>query len=324
MPEKLRADVRANIGLLVGKVNEALSGKNLSDIAPILRRIDSSGSLPHWFNRMQRYGALPNLDGKTVGSVIEKLAVCVMERYLLKDVRLSVNPARGVDVPELELGIKSPSTNYCTSEPFFSPYERILGNEYDALILLTNYQSVKRMRPLHLQIIDAEYLEGSQIADKNICNIARRLRAIYRDDIPILKKAVKFLAYVNQSDWEAKAIVELLSGELDERSIKAGVRKLEERFADNNKKAERFGREKLHPDVLKRLSGIAESSPCANALVMAADNWVSMEIGENAREPNGNEMQRFYRGKLDGRIGMSYALQWRYNFGGIFKRGQDD
>jgi hypothetical protein len=56
---------------------------------------------------------------------------------------LQINPARGVDIPQLQLGIKSPSENYCTSEPFFSAYERLISNEHDAVILLTDYQTQK-------------------------------------------------------------------------------------------------------------------------------------------------------------------------------------
>ena len=125
-----------NIPLILEKLNEVLNGNHLDEISPILSRIDKAGQLPAWFNALKDHGRLPNLDGKTVGSVIEKLLVCVLEKYVFNsEIQLSVNPARGVDIPELELGVKSPSTNYCTSEPYFSAYERILGNEYDAIIL---------------------------------------------------------------------------------------------------------------------------------------------------------------------------------------------
>jgi hypothetical protein len=66
------------------------------------------------------------------------LLVAVLEKVIFQGLEvppLRVNPARGVDLPDLDLGIKSPSENYCTSEPFFSAYERLIGSEYDALIL---------------------------------------------------------------------------------------------------------------------------------------------------------------------------------------------
>ena len=139
--EQKKEMIKSNIDLIQEKINQVLDGNHLGDISPILKRINSTGNLPSWFNTLHDEGRLPNLDGKTVGSVIEKLLVCVLEKYVFdSEVILNVNPARGVDIPELELGVKSPSTNYCTSEPYFSAYERLLGNEYDAIILLTNYQ----------------------------------------------------------------------------------------------------------------------------------------------------------------------------------------
>jgi len=84
------------------------------------------------------------------------LLIAVLETKTFRSVAippLRVNPARGVDLPDLDLGIKSPSENYCTSEPLFSAYERLNGSEYDALVLLTDYQDAKSKPPLKLQII---------------------------------------------------------------------------------------------------------------------------------------------------------------------------
>ncbi len=77
-------------------------------------------------------------------------SVAVLETSTFKKLALPplrINPARGVDLPDLDIGIKSPSKNFCTSEPFFSVYERLLGSEYDALILLTDYQTAKKHPP---------------------------------------------------------------------------------------------------------------------------------------------------------------------------------
>lgn len=65
---------------------------------------------------------------------------------------LGINPARGVDLPDIDLGIKSPSQNYCTSEPFFSAYERLLGSEHDMVVLLTDYQTAKKTPPLRMNL----------------------------------------------------------------------------------------------------------------------------------------------------------------------------
>ena len=54
-------------------------------------------------------------------------------------------------------------------------------------------------------------------------------------------------------------------------------------------------------------------------IVDAADNWVVENYKDVARLPNENEWTRLLASSLDGRIGMSFALQWRYNFGRIFR-----
>ncbi|HUY90148.1 MAG TPA: hypothetical protein VMV10_15530 [Pirellulales bacterium] len=121
-----------------------------------MKRIGRGGVLPHWYKNLKKKGDLPNLDGKTIGSVIEMLLVGVLETSTFRGLEipaLRINPARGIDLPDLDLGVKSPSENYCTSEPFFSAYERLLGSEYDILVLLTDYQTAKKSPPLKLQII---------------------------------------------------------------------------------------------------------------------------------------------------------------------------
>jgi hypothetical protein len=53
-------------------------------------------------------------------------------------------------------------------------------------------------------------------------------------------------------------------------------------------------------------------------VVDAVDNWVVEVYKDVARLPNENEWERLLTSPLDGQIGMSFALQWRYNFGRIF------
>jgi hypothetical protein len=58
--------------------------------------------------------------------------------------------------------------------------------------------------------------------------------------------------------------------------------------------------------------------PLYLGVIDAADNWV-VEVQKDAgRAPNDNEWGRLVDGPLDGMIGMSFALQWRYNFGRLF------
>lgn len=285
-----------------------------------MKRIDSTGNLPSWFNTLQNEGRLPNLDGKTVGSVIEKLLVCVLEKYVFNsEVALNVNPAKGVDIPELELGVKSPSTNYYTSEPYFSAYERLLGNEYDAIILLTNYQEAKTRTPFRLQILEIKYLNKTEIADSKLCTMAKSIRNLYGDEL-ILKKTMRFLSYVNQSDWEANAIVKLMESVLiDGKNLVTTIHLIEKDFKRKNRKALKDGKIPIPQESLERILGIKEMTPDIQAIINAAENWVILTQKDNGRYPNDNEWNRFLRSPLDGKIGMSFALQWRYNFGSLFR-----
>ena len=311
--------VKNNIPLILEKINGILNGQHLDDITPILARIDRTGHLPHWFNTLNAEGRLPNLDGKTVGSVIEKLLVCVLEKFVFNSsIQLSVNPARGVDIPELELGVKSPSTNYCTSEPYFSAYERLLGNEYDAIVLLTNYQEAKSRSPFCLQILQIKYLSGTEIADTKLCGLAKSIREQYPDEF-FQKKIVRFLSYVNQSDWEANCILKLIDSVLiHHNSISTEINRHEKDFKRKNVAYARFGKPLLPEDSLERIHSIVEIAPPEQGIVSAAENWVILTQKDNGRYPNDNEWHRFLTSPLNGKIGMSFALQWRYNFGVLF------
>jgi len=170
--EELRKLVRDQLGTIIARVNKALRGENLESLRPTLERVGRGSKIPHWFERLSKKGVLPNLDGKSIGSVIEMLLIGVLETHTFKGIgapRLRINPARGVDLPDLDLGVKSPSENYCTSEPFFSAYERLYGSEYDALVVLTDYQTAKDRPPLRLQLIKWGYLTKTQLADINLC-----------------------------------------------------------------------------------------------------------------------------------------------------------
>ena len=133
MPTKefLRETLKNNLASTMSQVNASLNGVQLAELEATLTRLGRGQALPHWYQTLLATGVLPNLDGKTVGSVVEMLFVAVLEKFTLAETgigQLQINPARGVDLPDLGLGIKSPSTNFCTSEPFFSAYERLPDN----------------------------------------------------------------------------------------------------------------------------------------------------------------------------------------------------
>ena len=140
--EELRRLIQDNLDEIANRVNTALRGDDVESLEPVLARVGRDNRLPHWYEQLRDEATLPNLDGKTIGSVVEMLLVGVLETATFRDLDtppLNINPARGVNLPDLDLGVKSPSENYCTSEPFFSAYERLIGSEYDMVVLLTDY-----------------------------------------------------------------------------------------------------------------------------------------------------------------------------------------
>ena len=318
-----QASIRESLSEIVVEVNKALrGGQPLGQLKTVIARLGRGGSLPHWYNNLEASGSLPNLDGKSLGSVLEMVFVAVLEKYFLYStslVPLKINPAKGIDIPAIQLGVKSPSENYCTSEPFFSAYERLLGNEHDAVILLTDYQEQKKKPPLRIQVINQAYLKGSQIADSGLCKVAKRCRdRLLASNPSELKKIMRFLAFVNQSDRETKMLLGLLSSDFDDTSLKAAVKRAVVGFDKSNASRDKKGQELFSLECRERVSDILQVTPHWQGLINAVDNWVIETQKDAGRFPNDSEWNRFTVSPLDGRIGMSLALQWRYNFGPLF------
>lgn len=323
--QKLLELARNNLGPAINELNRALRGENLKLLEPVLARVGRGGHLPHWYEQLLTNRTLPNLDGKTVGSVLEMLFVAVLEKIIFGELKvppLRINPARGVDLPDLELGIKTPSENYCTSEPFFSAYERLIGSEYDVLAMLTDYQTAKHVQPLKLQVIKFRYLPKTELADYNLCVIARDLREWLLElesSGSWCMKLFRFLAYINQSDWRASRILDLVKVMRNEKAILKTLKDIKDDFIAKNARKARKG-EDLIPDYeLECITGISAIKPIHLGVIDAADNWITETLREAARIPNNNEWERILTSPLNGQIGMSFALQWRYNFGRIFR-----
>lgn len=318
---ELRQIVAENLEDIVLGVNDALRGKHLKKLKVSLARLGRSGQLPHWFEELERRGTLPNLDGKTIGSVVEMLLVAVLETGCLAGKLtepMKINPARGIDLPDLELGIKSPSTNYCTSEPFFSAYERIIGNNHDAIILLTDYQSAKNKPPLKLSIVKHRYLTGSQVADKNLCQIAKSGRDFaLSQGVPFAKRFFQFLCYVNQSNSLAKDLVKFLTLLADDDKLNVEINRSIEKFKAGNAKRAKKHKELLPECDLLILEKIRSNSPLRTGVMDACTNWLADHVGD-ARLPSDFEFAKIRDGKLDGEITVSFALQWRFNFSRVF------
>ncbi len=140
-----------------------------------------------------------------------------------------------------------------------------------------------------------------------------------RDHTSELKKAVRFLSYVNQSSWEAKALLHLMKNAPDDDSIDIMLERLCKKFSETNRRKEVEGKEPLPTDTLLRLQAIKDTTPRWLSVINAADNWVIETHKDFARYPSDSEWERFLRSELNGVIGMSFALQWRYNFGALFR-----
>ncbi|MEQ8995012.1 MAG: hypothetical protein RID53_00725 [Coleofasciculus sp. B1-GNL1-01] len=320
--EELRAILKESLDTIIQDVNRALNGENTEQLVDVLTRVGQGGKLPKWYEQLRTQHTLPNLDGKTIGSVIEMLLIAVLEKIIFQGLEippLRVNPARGVDFPDLDLGIKSPSENYCTSEPFFSAYERLLGSEYDVLVLLTDYQTAKKNPPLRLQIIKFKYLYKTQLADYRLCQIAKKHREwLVTENESWAKKVFRFLAYVNQSDWRAKQLLRLLDCLQDATSVHRYIQQADEDFQKINKKRIAKDAEPIPRSDIESLHKINSIQPFYLGVIDAADNWVIEMQKDLARFPNSNEWSRLLTSPLDGQIGMSPALQWRYNFSRVF------
>jgi hypothetical protein len=318
----LRHRIRDNLNPIVNRLNEVLSGQGVDALELVLERVGRGGRLPHWYLKLLEDGSLPNLDGKTIGSVIEMLLVGVLETLDIDGETIPpqrINPARGVDLPDLQLGVKSPSENYCTSEPFFSAYERLLGSEFDIVVLLTDYQTKKKSPPLCLQIINSAFLTGTQVADRNLCEIARNNREwLLEDSEARAVKLFRFLAYINQSDWLGRKLLGLTKVLQDDNEIKQEIEAGVKDFEKKNKEFEKKDKPLIPEDEKDQLHEILKIKPLYIGVVDALDNWVINSLRDAARAPNENELERLKSGPLDGRIGLSFALQWRYNFGSLF------
>jgi hypothetical protein len=318
--QELRQRLLQSLEETVGALNQALRGENIDQIQPVIERV-SGGKVPNWYSHLVEKNALPNLDGKTVGSVIEKLLVAVLETKTFQEIKpsfLTINPAKGVDLPELEIGIKSPSENFCTSEPFYSAYERLLGSEYDCLVLLTNYQTAKNKPPLKLEITKFKYLSNTELADATLSRLARKHREwLIAQNEAAAKKIFWFLAYVNKSDWRAKWLLQLIE-EIHSDEIDGIINKAEVDFAKRNKKLEKENKELIPETELQAIEKIKSVTPSYIGIIDAASNWVIDFYGDGARLPNENEWKRLKTSNLNGKITMSFALQWRYNFKNVF------
>jgi hypothetical protein len=188
------------------------------------------------------------------------------------------------------------------------------------VILLTDYQTAKKKPPLKIKIIKWQYLKGSQIADRNLCRLAKIHREwLYNENTAQAKKVLRFLAYINQQDWQAKHLLKMIEVLDDDKSIINRIEAAIKHYHTKNLKNEKVGKELIPIDALNTITRIKNVSPLYLGVIQAADDWIINTHKDFARIPNDNEWNRYLSSPLDGMIGMSFALQWRYNFASVFK-----
>ena len=146
-------------------------------------------------------------NSKSLGTHIEKLLKAEVERSL--GWHPTGNSAKGVDIPELDLGLKVTSNlKPQSSDPFVSAYQRILGATHEVLVLYYNSVAFDADDGTPLQIIDRKFLKKSELADASLCEIAKTLKrlAISKDgpDPVDLHRCLRVIAYANKSQSKTK------------------------------------------------------------------------------------------------------------------------
>ncbi len=228
--EHIKKFVRSNLKTLVWTVNRALrGGEGLRTLEGHIAAVSPGNRIPAWLGHLRKTGGLGGTDGKSVGSSVETLFAAALRGALPADMAetICVKAARGVDLPGVGIGIKAPSENLCTSEPFTSVYQRLTGHIHDSVVLLTDYQEKKGVLPLRLQVTRCSYFTGSEQADRDLCQIARKWREGLGEDTRTFRKVVRFLAHANRSDPEAKAILSDMRRVGTGRDLRAMIRRMD-------------------------------------------------------------------------------------------------
>ena len=104
----------------------------------------------------------------------------------------------------------------------------------------------------------------------------------------------------------------------DDAGIMAILSRSEPEFVRVNGLRTKKGLPPLPDTEYEAIVQAGKIAPLKNGVIDAAENWVTDAQKDLGRNPNDNEWERLIKSPLDGMIGMSLALQWRYNFGHLF------
>jgi hypothetical protein len=259
---------RKEIPAIVEQVNHYLRGERHEQLASVIPPSSAFGR--EWLACLRSTKLPPRTDGKSLGTCIEKLLKAELSRKL--NVTLTGSAAAGVDIPELSLNTKATSDKQPqSSEPFDSPYERVLGGKYDILVCVYNgTEFLKSSLTTSIQINAAMYYERTQVADMELCTTARLLRDFYT------------------------------SCGIDEQLARRGLRAVV--YAKKRSAGHSILRKGLERRELSVLSAAVE----AHEEEMAAKGKIEL--------PKDAEWSQFKVSPLNGKISISFALQWRYQY----------
>ena len=106
---------------------------------------------------------------------------------------------------------------------------------------------------------------------------------------------------------------------LDDKSLEKELNAILSDFTTKNRRNTINFKPLIPQESLDRLMSVQDISPVNQGIIKVADDWVILTQKDNGRLPNDNEWNRFLKSPLDGKISLSFALQWRYNFRLLFE-----
>jgi hypothetical protein len=201
----------------------------------------------------------------------------LLKAEIARTLRVSItgSSALGVDIPELGVNTKATSDRQPqSSEPFSSAYERVLGARFDILVCIYNGEDFWSSRSAHLQIVSAHYLKKTEVADRELCQTAKMLQR---------------LSIVRNDEDLAKRALQVIA-----YAKKGG----------GGPKATAYR-------ALKRTLASEDADQIRTAVEQCEDE---LFVDVKPEPLAGSVWQEFLTSPLDGRIGISFALQWRYQF----------
>lgn len=269
--------LREKLPVIVREVNRYLKGCDHDQILQYILPFEQKRKQPLWLKHIEAHGKPDRDNSKSWGTYIEKLLKAEMARTLA--IRITGSAAKGVDIPELQIGLKATSDkNPQSSEPLLSAYQRILGSTHDILVVIYNGTEFNGGDAKHLCVVETAWFTATQLADKTLCETARHLQKAAQKHTPpveeeVLKRCLRLIAYVNRQG----------------RRLPAYYRRLEDALKI------------VSPDSIRQAlaAGERETMPQLEPPLPTPADW-----------------KTFLKSPLDGKISVSFALQWRYHYPG--------